>query len=336
MLPAVQRGENHDLPPWHRLVKTTATAWLLLAVCTPLAAAGIEPGDGFIDVTGGPVWYRAVGDGPGVPLLLLHGGPGSTSCGFSVLEPLGGQRPMIRYDQLGTGRSGRPDDLSLWTVERFVEELHTVRQRLGLEQLHLLGHSWGATLAAAYVLEKGTEGIVSLTLSSPLLSTPQWITDADLLRGQLPEDVQATLKEHEEAGTLDSDAYQDASKIFYERHVYGDPKPVDPEACAGAPWNQVIYEYMWGSTEFNATGTLLDFDVTGRLHEIDAPVLFITGELDEARPETVAGFQQQVPGARMVVMKDVAHYSFGKDPEGYMAILEEFLDVAEAKSEPAP
>lgn len=320
------------MPPWNRPVKTAATAWLLLTVCTPLAAAGIEPGDGFIEVPGGPVWYRAVGEGTGVPLLLLHGGPGSTSCGFSVLDPLGEQRPLIRYDQLGTGRSGRPDDLSLWTVERFVEELHTVRQRLGLERLHLLGHSWGATLAAAYVLEKGTEGIVSLTLSSPLLSTPQWIADANLLRAQLPADVQATLKEHEQAGTLDSEAYQDASEIFYERHVYGGPEPPEIEECVGAPGNEVIYEYMWGPTEFHATGTLLDFDVSGRLHEIDAPVLFITGEFDEARPETVAGFQQQVPGARLAVMEDVAHLSLNKNPEAYMAILEEFLDAAEAAS----
>ena len=314
-------------------MKTAATAWLVLAACTPLTATGIEPGDGFIEVTGGPVWYRVAGEGPGVPLLVLHGGPGSTSCEFSLLEPLGKERPLIRYDQLGTGRSGRPDDVSLWTVERFVQELHTVRQRLGLERLHLLGHSWGATLAAAYVLEKGSEGIVSLTFSSPLLSTPQWIADANLLRGQLPEEVQATLKEHEVAGTLDSEAYRDASEIFYERHVYGGPKPPDIEECAGAPWNEAIYEYMWGPTEFHATGTLLDFDVTVRLHEIDAPVLFITGEFDEARPETVAGFQQQVPGARLAVMEGVAHLSLSKDPETYMAILEEFLDGAEAKAE---
>lgn len=312
-------------------MKMTATAWLLLAVCTPLAAADIEPGDGFIEVTGGPVWYRVAGEGPGVPLLVLHGGPGGTSCRFSLLEPLGEERPVIRYDQLGTGRSARPDDLSLWTVERFVEELHTIRQRLGLERLHLLGHSWGGALAAAYVLEKGSEGIVSLTLSSPLLSTPRWIADANLLRAQLPEEVQATLNEHEQAGTLDSEAYQEATNVFYERHVYGGPKPADPEACAGAPWNETIYEYMWGPTEFNATGTLLDFDVTGRLHEIDAPVLFITGEFDEARPGTVAGFQQQVPGARLAVMEGVAHHSLVKDPEAYMAILEEFLDAAEAK-----
>ncbi len=301
-------------------VLATATAW---------GANGPAPGEGFITVAGGPVWYRVTGTGDGVPLLVLHGGPGGTSCGFARLDPLGTGRPVVRYDQLGTGRSGRPGDLSLWTVDRFVEELHAVRHRLGLERMHLLGHSWGGSLAAAYVLEKGTEGIVSLTLSSPLLSTPQWIADANLLRAQLPEDVQQTLAEHEAAGTTDSEEYQAATGVFYERHVYGGEKPPESEACAGAPWNPVIYEYMWGPTEFYATGTLLDFDVTARLHRIDVPVLFITGEFDEARPETVRGFQGLIDGARFEVIEDAGHATLSKKPEKYRAILEAFLDSVE-------
>jgi proline iminopeptidase len=288
------------------------------------------PGEGFVMAPGGPVWYHVAGAGPGVPLLALHGGPGGTSCGLSRLEALGDQRPVIRYDQLGTGRSGRPDDLSLWTVARFIEELHQLRQSLGLERMHLLGHSWGGALAAAYVLEKGTEGIVSLTLSSPLLSTPAWVADANLLRRQLPAEVQQTLAEHEAAGTIDSEAYQQASELFYERYVYAGEKPEDPAECAGAPWNQVIYEHMWGPTEFHATGTLLDFDLTPRLDEIDVPVLFIAGEFDEARPETVSGFSKLIPGARMEVIPGVAHASLSKAPEQYRALLEGFLDAAEA------
>lgn len=303
----------------------------LMAGTTAVGAEQIVQRDGFVQVPGGPVWYRAVGSGPGVPLLVLHGGPGGTSCGFSLLEPLADERTLIRYDQLGTGRSGRPDDVSLWTVERFVEELHAVRHALGLDQMHLLGHSWGGALAAAYVLEKGTDGIVSLTLSSPLLSTPRWIEDANLLRAQLPAAVQQTLSEHERAGTLDSEDYQAASAVFYERHVYAGPKPVEHDSCAGAPWNPVIYQHMWGPTEFRATGTLLDFDVTPRLHEIDVPTLFVTGELDEARPETVAGFQALVPGARFEVIEGAAHFTIGKQPERYMQMLEAFLEGAEGQ-----
>jgi len=306
------------------------------ALCLPpaLSAASDEstsaPHEGFIEVPGGPVWYRLTGDGPGVPLLALHGGPGGTSCGFLALEALGGERPVARYDQLGTGRSGRPQDFSLWTVERFVEELHTVRRQLGLQRLHLLGHSWGGALAAAYVLAKGTDGIVSLTLSSPLLSTAQWIADANLLRSQLPEDVQRVLDEHEAAGTTDSEAYRQATEFFYERHVYAGKQPPDPEGCQDAPWNPVIYEYMWGPTEFHATGTLVEFDVTARLHEIDVPVLFLAGEYDEARPETVAGFRDLVPDARLEVIEGAAHATLTRKPDEYRRLLEAFLDGAEA------
>jgi proline iminopeptidase len=312
-------------------MKKILLAALLLSLCSlGISRENLQPGQGFIDVPGGPVWYRVTGDGPGIPLLVLHGGPGGTSCGYSLLEPLGETRPVVRYDQLGTGRSGRPEDLSLWEVERFVEELDVVRRSLGLEQMHLLGHSWGASLAAAYVLEKGTQGIVSLTLSSPLLSTPLWIEDANTLRQQLPEEVQQTLTEHEQAGTTDSEEYQEASAVFYKRHVYAGERPKRAASCAGAPSSKVIYEYMWGPTEFYATGNLVNFDVTDRLQEIDVPVLFMAGEFDEARPERVAEFQKLIPGSRLEIIEDAAHASLSKKPDQYRQILKEFFAAAEA------
>ncbi len=298
-----------------------------------IAAHGenLQPVQGFINVPGGPVWYRVSGDGTGIPLIALHGGPGGTSCGYSLLEELGSERPVIRYDQLGTGRSGRPDDMSLWTVERFVEELHVLRQSLGLEEIHLLGHSWGGALAAAYVLEKGMDGIASVTLSSPLLNTSQWTADANYLRSLLPADVQQTLSEHEEAGMTDSKEYKEATEVFYKRHVYGGERAASPAACDGVVWSQLIYEYMWGPTEFYATGTLKDFDVTDRLHEIDVPVLFMAGEFDEARPERMREFQKLIPGSKLHVIKDAAHASLSRQPEEYRRVLEEFLDSAETE-----
>ncbi len=313
-------------------MKRILLAALLLALCSAgISRENPQPGQGFIEVPGGPVWYRVSGTGPGIPLLVLHGGPGGRICGYSRLDILGNERPIVRYDQLGSGRSGRPDDPSLWTVERFVEELHTVRQQLGLDEMHLLGHSWGGSLAAAYVLEKGTHGIASVILSSPLLSTRMWIEDANFLRSQLPEDVQRTLTEHEQAGTTDSDEYQAASDVFYERHVFGGERAESPPECDGAPPGRFVYETMWGPTEFHATGTLIDFDVTDRLHEIDVPVLFIAGQFDEARPERVAEFQKLIPGSKLVVILDAAHGTLSKKPDEYRSILENFLDSVEDK-----
>lgn len=291
-----------------------------------------NPGQGFIDVPGGPVWYKVTGSGPGLPLLVLHGGPGGTSCGQSRLEVLGDERPVIRYDQLGTGRSGRPEDSGLWQAELIVERLHTLRTELGLNDFHIVGHSWGGALAAAYVIEKGTDGIASVTLSSPLLSTPDWIADANELREQLPEDVQATLSRHEAADTVDSEEYKDATAVFYERHIFAGKRTPSPADCNGVTGNSFIYKYMWGPTEFYATGNLVDFDVTDQLHEIDVPVLFLAGEFDEARPERLAEYQKLIPGSRLEVIADAAHASLSKKPDEYRTILESFLDSVEAKT----
>src|SRR5258707_13101732 len=115
--------------------------------------------EGFIEVGGGRVWYRSVGPGGpgggadgagGVPLLCLHGGPGFTHYYLEPLEALADRRQVIFYDQLGCGRSDRPEDVALWTVERFVEEVAQVRAALGLERLHLVGKSWGGMLGIQY------------------------------------------------------------------------------------------------------------------------------------------------------------------------------------------
>ena len=118
-------------------------------------------------------WYRSVGDGPGVPLLCLHGGPGSTHLGMTALDPLADERRVVLYDQLGSGNSSKPSDPSLWTVELFLAELANVRDTLALDRMHLLGHSWGGMLAQEYALTQPA-GLVSLVLSSTLSSAAQW------------------------------------------------------------------------------------------------------------------------------------------------------------------
>ena len=146
----------------------------------------------------------------------------------------------------------------------------------------------------------------------------------------MPEEVQQTLTEHEQAGTTDSADYQEASAVFYNRHVYAGERPKRAASCAGAPRSQVIYEYMWGPTEFYATGNLVNFDVTDRLYEIDVPVMFMAGEFDEARPERVAEFQKLIPGSRLEIIEDAAHASLSKKPDQYRQILKEFFASIEA------
>lgn len=286
--------------------------------------------EGFVDVPGGKVWYRRIGNGPGVPLLALHGGPGGTSCRFEVLAPLAKDRPVIFYDQLGSGRSDHPTDTSLWQLPRFVEELAAVRRALNLERVHLLGHSWGGALAAEYLVAAKPAGIVSVIFSSPLISTPRWIADADSLRALLPDSIRRVLDVNEQAGTIDSPAYQVATDTFYGRHVRRLPV-VDEPRCAGVTSNDTIYRQMWGPTEFRSTGSLRNWTRAADLGGISAPTLFIAGEFDEARPTTLEEFRRTMPDARLVTIPGAAHAAMREKPAEYIAALRVFLADVEAK-----
>ena len=304
----------------------------IVGCATPAApAAGVEP-EGFVNVPGGKVHYRIIGGGPRTPLVLLHGGPGGRSCVFSVLEELATDRKVVIYDQLGSGRSDRPDDLSLWTTARFVDELDAVRKGLALTDVHILGHSWGGTLATEYLLTKGQEGVRSVILSSPLISTPRWLADTRRLRLTLPEPVQSALNKCEAVETADDPACVAANDVFEEHFVRGAKSlPAVPE-CEGVASGDAVYRHMWGAGEFTATGTLRDYDRSDRLGELKLPVLFLAGRHDEAAPDTIADFQRRVPGAKMHVLENSAHATYRTETAEYVRIVRGFLEEADANA----
>jgi proline iminopeptidase len=309
-------------------------AWLAAIVIGLLSGAscarsGLTPGEGFAAVPGGKVWYRIYGSGDRTPLLMLHGGPGGRSCAFSVLADLAADRPVVIYDQLGSGRSERPSDTSLWRTDRFVDELAALRETLGLARIHLLGHSWGGALATEYLLTRTPSGVESVILSSPLISTAQWIADANRLRGTLPEGVQAELDRCETVSNPDEPSCQAATDAFYERFVRGAKALPSISDCEGVTSNDVIYRQMWGATEFTATGSLRDFDRSDRLAELRLPVLFVAGRHDEATPETLATFQRRIAGARLAVLEQSAHSTYRTETAEYIRIVREFLSEVE-------
>jgi len=306
---------------------------ILLSVIACREAPPHPSPEGFIEVPGGRVFYTTMGAGDRTPLLLLHGGPGGRSCGFAVLADLATDRRVIRYDQLGSGQSDRPTDLNLWRTERFVDELDAVRNALGLREVHILGHSWGGTLATEYLLTKGQQGVRSVILSSPLISTPRWLADTRRLRSTLPESVQSALNECEAVETADDPSCVTANEVFEEHFVRGAKAlPAVPE-CEGVTGGDQVYRHMWGAGEFTSTGLLRDYDRSDRLGELKLPVLFLAGRHDEAVPETVADFQRRVPGAKMVVFENSAHSTYRTETAEYVRIVRQFLDEAESKGQ---
>ena len=284
--------------------------------------------EGYVNVEGGKIWYKIIGEGNGVPLLILHGGPGSRSCsmipGFSLL---GNERPIIFYDQLGSGNSEKPTDTTLWKTERFVDEIDHLRNKLKLKELHILGHSCGSTFLIEYMVTKKPEGVKSIIFSSPMISTPDWIADAKILLSQMPIEIQDTIKKYEALENYSKPEYLAAVDSFYSRHLSRKSWPYIPNVeCENVPgFNEHVYNYMWGPTEFTATGTLIDFDRTADLDKIEEPILFVTGEYDEARPETMYKYQKMSKNASVEIIGDAAHMTMIDQPEKMAESVGSFL-----------
>ncbi len=282
--------------------------------------------EGFVPVEGGNVWFRMTGNGPGIPLLMLHGGPGGMSSEQDPLIELGSERPIIQYDQLGCGRSGHPTDTDLWTVERYVDELERIIEALELKEFHLLGHSWGTMLAASYLLDRKPKGVKSVIFSGPALSAPRWEADQRHYLTQLPTETREIIEKNEREKTTDSTEYQEAMMAYYKTHVCGlDPWPEEMIEQMKMH-NQQIYNFMWGASEFTVTGTLKNFDVTDRLDEIDKPTLFTCGRYDEATPETTEYYASLVPGAEFFVFEGCSHMPGYEVPERYREKIREFIN----------
>ncbi len=288
--------------------------------------------EGFIRVTGGNVWYQIHDKHTDkTPVIILHGGPGSSHYSLQGLKVLSEDRPVIFYDQLGCGKSDRPEDTSLWKIERFVEELVQIRTELCLDKVHILGHSWGTTLAAAYILSKPA-GVESIIFSSPCLSAPLWAEDQDRNRKQLSKEVQATLQACEENGTTDLEEYKAATAEFNKHFVCRlDPLPTFLKQ-GGQYKNPAIYNIMWGPSEFHVTGNLKNFDCTSQLKEIAIPTLYTCGRYDEATPESTEYFSSLTPGAKFHIFENSAHMPYIEETDEYLMVVRDFLRNADYSS----
>jgi proline iminopeptidase len=312
-----------------RIVLALATL-ALAAGCARSPATGLVPGEGYIHFKEGRMWYQVVGSGPGTPIIMLHGGPGFSAHYLTPLTALADERPVIIYDQLGSGRSDATTDSTLWTEAAFVAQLEALRDSLGIEKFHLLGHSWGTMLGVQYYFAH-PDRVVSLVLSSPALSIPDWLADGRALLATMPDSVQQAVAVHEASGDFGNPAYQAAVMAFYQKFVSrAEPWSVYTDS-AFAAYNPIIYGHMWGPSEFTATGPLQEFDVTDSLSLIRVPTLFLAGEFDEAVPATVQRHAALVPGAEFAVIPGSAHMTPTDKTAEHLRLVREFYRRVEQR-----
>ena len=289
--------------------------------------------EGYVEVEGGRVWYRRLGEGDALPVLLLHGGPGAAhDYMLPLAERLSEHRPAIVYDQLGCGRADRPDDTSLWTVDRSVTEVDQVRAALGLDRCHLLGQSWGGWLAIDY-MARGPVGVAGLVLASTSASIAQFVAGARRLIEALPEPHRTALQELGARGEYDHPDYRAAEQEFYRRHLCRmDPWPEALVRSSDQMEGNQVYATMNGPTEFDVIGRLRTWDRTPDLGRIDVPTLITCGRYDEITPACSETIAKGIPDARVVVFEESAHVAHLEEAEAYAGTVEEFLESVEARA----
>ncbi len=277
-------------------------------------------------------WYRVTGDlsSPMTPLVVVHGGPGCTHDYVLALAELARSgRPVIHYDQIGAGRSTHLPERGgdFWTVDLFLRELDNLLEHLGVkDRYHLLGQSWGGMLGAEHALRRPA-GLRSLVISNSPASMELWVKGATRLRSKLPADVRDALDRHEADGTIDDPAYVAATRVFYDHHVCR-VVPNPPEVVATdalRDQDPTVYHTMNGPNEFFCVGTLRTWSVVDEVRSVVAPTLIISGAFDEATPEAVQPFADNIPGARWEILGNSSHMPFVEEPGAYLTMVEGFL-----------
>jgi proline-specific peptidase len=278
--------------------------------------------EGFIELEHGRIWYRRSGGGSALPILLLHGGPGAASYYLEPLEErLSKHRPVVVYDQLGCGRSDKPDNTSLWTLDYFTSEIDQMREALGLRECHLLGHSWGGWLSIDYLC-RNPRGIAKVVLASTSANTATFAEHCRRLIAGLPAPHAEVLL----AEDLQDPRYAAAEEAFMARHVCRlDPFPECLLKTVESLDGNQVYATMNGPNEFTVVGSLKDWSRDADLHRITQPTLITYGAYDEVGEPCAREIKQGVPHAEVICFQESSHTAHVEEADAYCAAVEAFL-----------
>ncbi|WP_277670071.1 proline iminopeptidase-family hydrolase [Saccharomonospora viridis] len=275
-------------------------------------------------VPGGRVWSDLLNpQAPGIPVVVVHGGPGTPHDYLrSVAELLPGH-PVLFYDQLGCGRSDTPVDETLWELPRFVDELDAVVRAYGFDRFHLFAHSFGTMIACDFVLRGGARP-ESLLLLSPILSVRRYERDVQDLLLKLPPEVAGAIATASRHGP---ERIEQAEALLYfaERHVCRRQPWPDVLLDASTKTNAFVRDTMWGPTEFHVSGNLRSYHRMDRLRDLEVPALLLCGEHDYTSPGVCRSYVRSLPNGRVTVIPNASHNAHLEQPEECAHALGEFV-----------
>ncbi|NCT73611.1 MAG: proline iminopeptidase-family hydrolase [Chitinophagaceae bacterium] len=269
------------------------------------------------------VWTKRFGNNPRIKILLLHGGPAMTHEYMECFESFFPQQgfEFYEYDQLGSYYSDQPTDSSLWTIERFADEVDQVRKAIGADStnFYVLGNSWGGILGMEYAL-RYQQNMKALLVANMMASCPQYGRYAnEVLAKQMDPAVLAEIRALEAKGDFANPRYMELlMPNFYAKHVCRLPQFPDAVNRALKHANGSIYTLMQGPSEFGIAGRLANWDITARLKEIKVPTLMIGAKYDTMDPAAMETQSKQVQKGRYLYCPNGSHLAMWDDQQVFM------------------
>ncbi len=262
------------------------------------------------------------------PVILLHGGPGSTHNYMELLDDLAAdKRSVISYDQLGCGKSYVGNHPELWVAQTWLEELQALLSHLSISNYHLLGQSWGGMLAINFAADYKPAGLRSLVLSSTLPASYLWGDECHRMARMLPANEWEALQEAERTQSFSSEAYLQAVDHFMELHCGDVTYDESAPECLRREkkFGDEVYETAWGPNELMPQGTLKQWNYIDALPDIATPSLIISGTDDLCTPLIAKTMFDALPNARWELFANCRHMCFADDNPRYLALVSDWL-----------
>lgn len=282
------------------------------------------------------VWTKKFGNNPRIKILLLHGGPAITHEYMECFESFFPQEgfEFYEYDQLGSYYSDQPTDSSLWTLDRFVEEVEQVRKAIHADSsnFYLLGNSWGGLLSMQYAL-KYQHNMKGLIVSNMMASCPDYGRYADeVLAKQMPPEVLKEIRALEDKNDFANPRYMELLQpYFYQQHLCRLPEWPEPVIRSFKHLNNTIYTMMQGPSEFGVRGRLEKWDIKSRLHEISVPTLMVGAKHDTMNPEAMEAQSKAVKNGQYLFCPNGSHLCLWDDQQIFMEGVIKFIKEVDSK-----
>ena len=314
---------NHYIPLVLLVFSSAMFAWSTVHCTT------IQEGEGYVfSHDGVRLFYRVVGNGPDT-LIVLHGGPGNTMESILPdLRPLEQNHTVIYYDQRGNGRSDLLFDDNDLAISHHIKDLEAIRLHFNLQQITLLGNSWGGLLASFYAVAHPdrVERMVLLSPASPSFKLLEASTNHIHMR--IPENSKEKFNMLTNPDKwLTSQNPRQICRMFYDILIpvyFTDTtksKDMRGDTCAGPidalKRQQIVNKQIWHS--------LGRWDIQRDLQNVNAPILIIHGRDDMISLESSLAWTKAYPDARLLIIENSGHMAHIEQPEIFFEAIDIFL-----------